>query len=313
MSDIFISYARADRARARMLADSLEAEGWSVWWDQRIRSGEAFDRVIESALANAKCVIALWSRHSVGSDWVRAEAANGLSRGILISALIDEGAALPLRFSQIQTQQLSGWNGPGTSPELQALMADISVVLGLPRGITKKESPSGSEVLAKRHIEADAALTHRARDQEKPDGVQAHPAQEPWWRTRRALQWITGTQLAAVIAALLPVAAFAPGGKPTNTDLEEFGYVLVWICWSLTLITGVWFVALKRQGRLRMSFVKAWVLPAVGLGMESLAMIFNFETGRIPMLGALAWTLAVGCLAVGAFTVLQEFRKPKAP
>ena len=80
MADIFISYARADRKNVRPFAEALEKKGWQVWWDLRIRSGSSFDRVIEQALEEARCVIVIWSHNSVKSNWVRAEAGDGLER-----------------------------------------------------------------------------------------------------------------------------------------------------------------------------------------------------------------------------------------
>jgi hypothetical protein len=68
LSDVFLSYARADRLRVKPLADALQKKGWSVWWDPTIRAGEIFDKVIERALADAQCVIVLWSRNSIESD-----------------------------------------------------------------------------------------------------------------------------------------------------------------------------------------------------------------------------------------------------
>jgi hypothetical protein len=103
MSEIFISYARADQEKVRPLAKALETMGLSVWWDARIRSGEAFDGVIEKALEEARCVIVVWSKKSVDSDWVRAEAGDGLERGILISISIERGLIPPLRFRNINT------------------------------------------------------------------------------------------------------------------------------------------------------------------------------------------------------------------
>ena len=51
MAEIFISYASENRERARALAQTLGARGWSVWWDREIPLGKSFDEVIEKALA----------------------------------------------------------------------------------------------------------------------------------------------------------------------------------------------------------------------------------------------------------------------
>ena len=74
MPDVFVSYSRDDRKIARQFATGLEREGFGVWWDQAIHAGEAFDRVTEKALEEARAVVVLWSKRSVESDWVRAEA-----------------------------------------------------------------------------------------------------------------------------------------------------------------------------------------------------------------------------------------------
>jgi hypothetical protein len=36
---MFISYAREDRDRARLLAEALQDRGWSLWWDRKIVAG----------------------------------------------------------------------------------------------------------------------------------------------------------------------------------------------------------------------------------------------------------------------------------
>ena len=89
MSDIFISYKREDQVEARALAEALEAAGWSVWWDPRLRYGEHFDEVIEHELNDAKCVIVLWSHRSVQSQYVKDEAAYALKLKKLIPVAID--------------------------------------------------------------------------------------------------------------------------------------------------------------------------------------------------------------------------------
>ena len=107
MADIFINYAREDKEKARMLADALEKNRWSVWWDPKIPAGKTFDEVIEKALAKAKCVIVLWSKTSANSRWVRTEASEGAERKVLVPVLLDS-AALPLEFKRIQNNKVNG-------------------------------------------------------------------------------------------------------------------------------------------------------------------------------------------------------------
>jgi hypothetical protein len=110
MADVFISYACEDRERASKLASALEAHGWSVWWDRKITVGQSFDQVIEHELDTAKSVIALWSKNSISSEWVKNEAAIAAERGVLLPALIDR-VKLPLEFRRKQTADLIGWDG----------------------------------------------------------------------------------------------------------------------------------------------------------------------------------------------------------
>ncbi|HXU83515.1 MAG TPA: toll/interleukin-1 receptor domain-containing protein, partial [Polyangia bacterium] len=81
--DIFLSYSNQDRLWATGFAQVLGQRGWSVFWDRRIPFGRTFDRVIEDELDKAGCVVVLWSRNSVKSDWVRTEAAEGARRQII--------------------------------------------------------------------------------------------------------------------------------------------------------------------------------------------------------------------------------------
>lgn len=74
MADIFMSYAKGDRDRARVLAESIERHGWSVWWDRKIPLGTSWDHVIEQQVDAARCIIVLWSKDSIASDWVKTEA-----------------------------------------------------------------------------------------------------------------------------------------------------------------------------------------------------------------------------------------------
>ncbi len=129
MSDVFISYASEDRSRAQALAEALEQEGWSIWWDRTILPGKTFDEVIETELKAARCVIVIWSETSVGSSWVRAEAGDALTRGILVPVLVEE-AEIPLVFRQIQAAPMLDWKGENTHSGFQQLIKAIESRLG---------------------------------------------------------------------------------------------------------------------------------------------------------------------------------------
>jgi len=131
MSDIFISYTREDQATARKLADALEGEGWTVWWDPKLRAGEHFDDVIEKALNDAKCVIVMWSNRSVQSRYVRDEATYALNQNKLAPVAI-ENVNLPFRFKGVQTPSLLGWDGSKDASELRKLVEDIASIAGSP-------------------------------------------------------------------------------------------------------------------------------------------------------------------------------------
>lgn len=84
MADIFISYATEDRSRASILAALLEAQGYSVWWDTKLLSGDKFRKQIMIELGKARAVLVIWTRNAVNSDWVQSEAGRAHANGNLI-------------------------------------------------------------------------------------------------------------------------------------------------------------------------------------------------------------------------------------
>lgn len=123
-TDIFLSYARADRGTARMFAQALAEESFSVWWDASLHSGETFDEVIERNLREAKAVIVLWSPRSVASRWVRAEATLADRRHKLVPAII-EPCDRPIVFELTHTADLSEWTGDITDIHWRTFLDDL--------------------------------------------------------------------------------------------------------------------------------------------------------------------------------------------
>jgi hypothetical protein len=105
---VFISYSTEDRPAAARVAAALSSLGYTVWWDQQLRVGASFDEEISSALSEASCVVVLWSRSALRSNWVRDEAQVGWQKGALVPALID-AVEPPLGFRGVQTADLTSW------------------------------------------------------------------------------------------------------------------------------------------------------------------------------------------------------------
>jgi adenylate cyclase len=129
MADVFVSYARQDRARVAPLVSALEAEGWSVWWDPEIAPGQEFDRLIGDALEAARAVVVVWTPISVASRWVRGEAREAADRGVLAPVRF-EAAQLPIDVRAIHTTDLDDWREDPQNPAFRQLTRALAALLG---------------------------------------------------------------------------------------------------------------------------------------------------------------------------------------
>jgi hypothetical protein len=159
MHDVFISYSRHDSDAANALADTLSKAGLSVWLDcNAIREGDAFDTQIEEAITQSSVVIVVWSKHSVKSHWVRAEAAYALSKHKLLPISMDRSEP-PLQFIQIQTIDFRYWDRTSKHRAFQQLAAALAKRLQAPAASTDAQ-PRSLHALAP--LSADA-VAHPAK------------------------------------------------------------------------------------------------------------------------------------------------------
>jgi TolB-like protein len=146
---VFLSYARADRARVAPIAEALAAAGHEVWWDALIDGGAAFAKLIETRMIAAEAIVAIWSATSVESDWVRDEAAHGRDRKCLVPVSLD-GTQPPLGFRQYHSVDLSNWQGGVLEPAMQSLIRGIATVRGIapaPATVAAVSRPSRRNLL----------------------------------------------------------------------------------------------------------------------------------------------------------------------
>jgi TolB-like protein len=134
MSDVFVSYKAEDRRRVKPLVQALQADGFSVWWDEQIGGGDEWRRSIERELDAAKCVLVVWSKRSSGPEgrFVRDEASRAMERGVYLPVRIDN-IRLPLGFGETQALSLTGWRGSGEDERVRAVIAAVrAIVAGKP-------------------------------------------------------------------------------------------------------------------------------------------------------------------------------------
>jgi hypothetical protein len=108
MTEVFLSYNRADRPVAEAIARELQALGIDVWWDHELLGGEDYRQRISGILDRVRIAIVIWSRRSVDSQWVISEAATAREKKVLVPVTID-GHELPIDFRALHTTDLTAW------------------------------------------------------------------------------------------------------------------------------------------------------------------------------------------------------------
>jgi TolB-like protein/tetratricopeptide (TPR) repeat protein len=126
---IFVSYSRADQARALPIIQLLQQAGFNTWWDGLLEGGERFSHTTEDALYRAKAVVVLWSKTSVQSHWVHDEATRGRDRGILVPLSLD-GVEPPLGFGQFQVIDLSRAKMSAKDDAVQRMLRKVEALHG---------------------------------------------------------------------------------------------------------------------------------------------------------------------------------------
>jgi hypothetical protein len=139
MADVFISYGRDDIEFTRQLAKALMAQKFTVWFDQNLRTGQNFGAEIEAELRGARAVVVVWSKSSVQSNFVYAEAMVGYKTKKLLPIRIDH-CEPPLPFGTIQRADLTQWRGETAHDGMQRLLSGLNFLVGSPADHSARHS-----------------------------------------------------------------------------------------------------------------------------------------------------------------------------
>ncbi|GGW93306.1 TIR domain-containing protein [Alteromonas halophila] len=159
MADIFISYSRIDQPFIKRLSQALESQGFSVWWDRELLSGDNFADDIERELMAARAVIVGWSQSGSKSRWVRDEASVAADAGTLI-AISTDGSNPPIGFRQFHCVDFSNWQGQTDDPAFVDVTRAIKARLApLPPVHTNMPASAQPTVTTRHRRSTDSALT----------------------------------------------------------------------------------------------------------------------------------------------------------
>jgi len=112
---VFVSYTHEDRERVGPLVALLdrklrEIDG-SIFWDPSLRAGSPIGETVYKLLSEAACVIVIWTKASVSSQWIHGECESARKDGRLIPILMEEGAEIRAPFNALKHVELTPWAG----------------------------------------------------------------------------------------------------------------------------------------------------------------------------------------------------------
>jgi hypothetical protein len=253
MADIFLSYAREDRELAEQVANTLRRYGWSVWWDRWVRVGSSFDEVIDHELDACSAVMVLWSKYSIKSDWVLAEASEGRTRKILVPATIERPLRLPLEFRRLQTADLAGW--PMHTEGFAECIAAITALAGSPPQ-ARRPLPPHQEVVRHSRGHTSRPRVHPAASNVSLPAEQHYLFRVPHLRSHRAVTLAPMEQYQPLLWSAAKSAKYF-----TGRDFSTAGTLLAFfLLLSFLLVAVLWTESDMRQKPAK---------PAVAVPVES--------------------------------------------
>ena len=128
VANVFLSYAEQDGTVADQIVAALRLSGIAVS-PAHPPQPPAGVKTVAKELTFAKCVVVLWSEHSVQNELVRAEADYARSRDILVSAVIGK----PLGVRDLWFANLTHWTGEPDSEMFLVLKRLVEARLNPPR------------------------------------------------------------------------------------------------------------------------------------------------------------------------------------
>ena len=123
MTDLYITYSIRERYWVSKLVESLESEGYSVWWDHAVIPGENFRSDSQLALKQSKCALVVWSETAVDDHWVLVDCKQALLQKQNLASVLVQDCQIPKHCSEIELTDLKDWKvGDKQNPHFMNLL-----------------------------------------------------------------------------------------------------------------------------------------------------------------------------------------------
>ena len=140
---IFVSYSRRDIVYVKSLVEALRSQGFEVWFDKNIMTGNDWDDTIEEEIKKADALVLILSKTSVESDAVKDEMSYALSLGKGLNPIKIEDCDVPLRLAR---KQYIDFEALGHDLGFERLVNDLKLQVTSPNGPVNVQVPKGTFV-----------------------------------------------------------------------------------------------------------------------------------------------------------------------
>lgn len=213
--EIFISYRRADQAKARLLHALLKQRGVDAWYDALLGAGEDWRHKTASALEAAPIFVLLFSKVASESDDISKE---------LAAATFSKKLVIPVRIENIKPSgaflyELASRNWIDAYEDTEVAFADLADKLA---ALVKGGADASVAAYSLGSAEPPPKIEPRAQ----PAAIQP-PAATPWFKRPLVLGGIGAMALAVIAGAVLMTRGGANGAGAAadeNLRVAFFGY-----------------------------------------------------------------------------------------
>ena len=160
MADIFISYARAERAEAEAIKTRLEDLGLSVFLDvEGLDGGDVFSDVLDREVKTSGVVLGLWSPLALSRPWVQIECDIGKRRGVLVPVAIKPftDMQVPAAFWNIQFVDLTETGNDPDDANWLKLIKSLARSLKRPELLAREAKSPSHDSATQDNLKAELA------------------------------------------------------------------------------------------------------------------------------------------------------------